>query len=285
MWTDSSVQAGAPSVDALEPRTMLSAPVKAATPPPTATVPNIYAPHSTVRGQTLAKWTEDWWRWDLKYEIADSPSTDQTGDQAWRGNTGKVFFLTGVLDNEDDTPLIADVERTVQIPTGMPVFFPVANVEWSSVEFPGATDAELKAAVEASMQDTANIYATLDGVAVDDLTSYREASDLFLFDLPADHILQPWVGPGPYSDVRAYSDGYWLMLQPLKQGTHTITFGADFPAYDFKIDIKYNIEVIPQGQWNKLYPPETTPVPVSTPFAAGAPITASLLKTDSALLA
>lgn len=44
----------------------------------------------------------------------------------------------------------------------------------------------------------------------------------------------------------AASDGYWLMLNPLPPGLHTINFRWDQQDYGFQIAITYSIMVVPR---------------------------------------
>jgi hypothetical protein len=46
----------------------------------------------------------------------------------------------------------------------------------------------------------------------------------------------------------AASDGYWLMVEPLSPGKHTINFGGTTQS-GFQLDITYELTVVPRGQF------------------------------------
>jgi hypothetical protein len=39
------------------------------------------------------------------------------------------------------------------------------------------------------------------------------------------------------------ADGFYLMLAPLRTGSHVIHFHGSFPAFAFTLDITYNLRV------------------------------------------
>lgn len=85
-----------------------------------------------------------------------------------------------------------------------------------------------------------NLWATLDGKP---LRMQRVQSVVFEISLPKDNIYDTVFGWSPcpqgvYSP--AVDDGYYVLLLPLKKGSHTLTFHAD----DF-LDVTYNLIVVP----------------------------------------
>ena len=48
------------------------------------------------------------------------------------------------------------------------------------------------------------------------------------------------------------ADGYLLQLHPLSVGDHTLHIGGMFPAFDFDLDVTYNITVVPRGRSHRL---------------------------------
>ncbi len=42
------------------------------------------------------------------------------------------------------------------------------------------------------------------------------------------------------------SDGYYVLIPPLPVGKHEITFYGAIPAWDFSLDVTYNITVAPR---------------------------------------
>lgn len=65
----------------------------------------------------------------------------------------------------------------------------------------------------------ATLEASVDGVPLQNLQNYHAESPLFNVTLPEGNILGI---PGRSSE--AVADGYWVVLQPLPAGEHTIHF-------------------------------------------------------------
>jgi hypothetical protein len=84
---------------------------------------------------------------------------------------------------------------------------------------------------------------------LNDLFGYRATSALFTFTAdPSLVALDPCVTGTTQSGV---SDGYWLMLNPLPPGPHTIPFGGkiDFGGGStFEVQVTDNITVVPGGR-------------------------------------
>jgi hypothetical protein len=89
----------------------------------------------------------------------------------------------------------------------------------------------------------------VDGRRLNDLFGYRATSPLFTFTAdPSLVALDPCVTGTPQFGV---TDGYWLMLNPLPPGQHTIfsrgqiDFGG---GSTFESQVTYNITVVPGGR-------------------------------------
>jgi hypothetical protein len=143
------------------------------------------------------------------------------------------------------------------VPTGTWLFFPVLNAWADNVAVsPPSTVAQLQSQA-AFFADASELHASVDGVPIQNLFGYRAAYAPFSYTVPAtDNILQYLYGVNvPGSDwpttmiFPAASDGYWLMLEPLNPGNHTINFGGTGKNTGFQIDITYTITVVPKGQF------------------------------------
>jgi hypothetical protein len=78
----------------------------------------------------------------------------------------------------------------------------------------------------------------VDGVALKNLTAYREASVFAGVTLPEDNIFGIDAGTyGPGAD-----GGYYLMLAPLPKGEHVLDFHGTIGA--FTLDVTYNMTVL-----------------------------------------
>jgi len=213
--------------------------------------PNVAAPHSTVAGSTLGEWSAQWWQWALAQPAGQNPLTDTTGASACVGQDGGVFFLGGAFSTEP-------VVRTITMPMRTKLFFPLINVFYLN-DLPEDPPLDQQRDILADFIDpVSELHATVDGIAVGgDLFSHREVSPQVDATLPDDNVLNH--APGSFPVV---SDGYWLMLNPLSKGEHTITFGGSSPY--FSQDLTYHVEVVPKGQYRK----EPCPAPAEAGAAA-----------------
>jgi hypothetical protein len=164
-----------------------------------------------------------WWQWALAIPIENNPIADPTGEKAHLGQTGPVWFLAGT---SGDPPI---AERTCTVPANKAILFPILNVI-GATPFDGETDAQVAAACRMWMDWVTEMEARVDGRALQDLGSYRFPSPIFSFTAPeAEHALFP-VYAG--TQTGGQSEGYWIMLEPLSPGPHTIYFRGKivFPA-------------------------------------------------------
>lgn len=95
-------------------------------PAPTADY-TVINPHPGVEGVAYRELAADWYKWVFEAPFDQNPLYDHTGDWAYAGNTGPVFFLAGSWDGS--------VVRHIDIPAGTPVMIPAWNA--FSVEGPG----------------------------------------------------------------------------------------------------------------------------------------------------
>jgi len=196
--------------------------------------PGILPPPARPHGSTYAEWSARWWQWALSIPADRNPLNDGSDClHVATGQRGQVWFLGGAID------VSTSAERHCSVPAGKALFFPLINVECSTVEAPpffGTTEAELRACADGFA--FADVYAEIDGVAVSDLDRYLVQSPKFNFTLPPDNVLG--VAPGVGSSV---SDGHYLMVAPLSAGEHVIRFGGTYPDFDFSIAMTYHLTV------------------------------------------
>jgi hypothetical protein len=97
------------------------------------TKPNVIPPGSPVAGISQATLADQWSAWILMTPNANNPLTnDPTGANAGVNNNGPVFRLAG-------SPGGGFISRTIKVPGGRPLFFPLINL----------TDLELSPSVAA----------------------------------------------------------------------------------------------------------------------------------------
>lgn len=206
-------------------------------------------PQVLPNGKAYEKLAADWWKWALSFPVSINPVFDETGAQGYLGNQGNVFFLAGLF-NDSGTAM-----RTIEVPAGKPLFFPVLNGLWDNIGIrppylsgpftPPAqpmTVPELYTALDENIRSISELHASVDGCPIPNMFSYRAKSAPFNYKLPATDNLFQLFGINVSGTISpAVTDGYWLFLAPLPVGEHTLNFGGTNGG--FTLNITYHITV------------------------------------------
>ena len=90
-------------------------------------------------GMSMEQWTESWWQWAMQLPTGEGRNPFQEDNfslTADAGDVGEVFFLAGIAgSDEDDTPTIADVERTILVSSEDTILLPALNWAQPSPHF------------------------------------------------------------------------------------------------------------------------------------------------------
>lgn len=203
----------------------------------TATL-EVFEPDTVVYGKTQAEWSAQWWQYVLSFPTEQSPLSDETGANANNGQSGSVYFLTGVSGS-------GAAERTITVPNDKAIFFPLINTV-NAATAPDETADQLRDQIDGDIEAVDTLFANLDGVDVPNLFNYRQQSPAFSLTLPDNNLFG--IVAGTYSP--AVSDGYWLMLAPLPEGSYKISFGGTRDAEPgingLTQNITYNITSVPE---------------------------------------
>ena len=183
---------------------------------PTAADAMLLPPDGQVGGETFGALTARWWQWAERMPIA--PFLDPDGQLCEMDQEGPVWFLAGT----DGT---FDAKRECVIPAGQYILVPIINMRQSDVR--GRRPAgsrpipcpSLQRGAAVNNERLASAIALIDGVRVTDVAHYRVRSD-------GCFRLRPEID----DDLLTATDGYWLLLKPLKPGRHTLTIGANYAA-------------------------------------------------------
>jgi hypothetical protein len=186
-----------------------------------------------------AELTADWWRWVFSLPVSVNPLFDDTGANAAVAQPeNKVFFLVGVIN------VSGTAERTITVPAGQGLFFPVLNYEGDNATIPPTnyTVPQLRSLAAQFMDTVTELHVNLDGVSRPD-TIARIKSPTFSYTLPPTDNIYQFFGLDITGTIKpAVSDGYWAYLPPLPKGTtHKLNFGGSYPG--FTLDITYHISV------------------------------------------
>ncbi|HET7148944.1 MAG TPA: hypothetical protein VFI73_10645 [Candidatus Nitrosopolaris sp.] len=197
--------------------------------------PGVFAIDSKPYGTSYADWTANWSKWLISIPQPGNPITDSTGKYCAQGQSGPVWFLPGTTGGA--------AERTCTIPAGKAVLFPVLNSECDYVSFPNVkSEPELVSCARADVNRGINQQATVDGVSLKQLGTYRITSPQYNFTYPAKNIFGAPQGP-----TQGVTDGYWVFLQPLSPGKHELHFSGETPGNpttgtaNFAVDVTYHL--------------------------------------------
>ena len=213
--------------------------------------PGVLDPTNTYEGKSYGQWSALHWQWLYSLPADRHPLFD-TADVSV-GQSGDVWFLGGTYTTTTDTNgvLHGAAVRDCVIPQGKSLFFPLIDAESSTAEGNGTNYAALLAHSKALIDGVDTLSCAIDGRVLSNLTSYRAASDLFTWGpLPTNNVFGDPANFPAGTTSQAVSDGYFLMVQPLSPGDHSIHFTGGVPG--FHLDITYNITVAPT---NGVYPP------------------------------
>jgi hypothetical protein len=203
--------------------------------------PGVLPANSKPHGMSYGEWSDAWWQWAVSIPAAENPLLDATGANAGVGQSGPVWFLAGTARG-------GVAERSVTVPPGTALFFPIYNGIWINTPqfgddpWSAKQEAFARAAVAKAVDDVTFMYCIIDGRAVQDLAAYRcetPKGGAFEVDLPADNLFNvPADRYGP-----SVTGGFYLMLAPLSAGPHTIHIHSEKAASGFYLDVKYQITV------------------------------------------
>lgn len=219
--------------------------------------PGIYPVNSSPFGKTYGQWSAEHWKYIMSIPYASSPLNDQSGANCDVGQSGPVWYLAGTFCPNPEPCAIATATRDCTVPYGKAIFFPIIDVECSTYEGNGTTDAELRACASGFQDLAAGMSAEIDGVSVENVNSYRVQSPLFTMGpFPADNILGAPAG----TTTPSVSDGVFLMVKPLSLGDHTIHFAGGIPAFGFGLDVTYHLHIVTtQGAAQPMQATHSTP--------------------------
>jgi hypothetical protein len=201
--------------------------------------------NSNAYGKGYDELAANWLEWAISIPKSTNPIIDPTGAYAAMGQSGKVWFLAGTTGNAPA------VTRTITVPSGAALFFPIVNYFWlNTPEYgdpPWSPDVEawVRAYLAGFVDTYQNLSLTIDGKPVPNVETLRVASTVGSCTPPAnDNIFGVPLDPTPHECV---GDGFWALLPPLSVGKHTIRFTGGFTQpVPFTVDVKYEITVQPR---------------------------------------
>jgi hypothetical protein len=207
----------------------------------------IIPPVSSPTTNTYAKLGAEWWQWALQAPNTDSPLFgNYSGLKCRGGQRGQVWFLAGTLGSGDPaTPTV----RQCEVPVGKAIFFPVINLGFFAFlsDPPEQRTANFLRTYLQNNCDSANavLSVKIDGIAVSNPNKYFTTpaqSPIFQVQLPTDAIygLTADVIPALMFSPAAHK-GFYLYLNPLSPGSHTIEWTASWDCGSENVRYELNV--------------------------------------------
>jgi hypothetical protein len=185
--------------------------------------------HSVPAGQTYGRWAASWYQWALQIPAAENPVLDTTGQYCAQRQVDVVWFLAGVFGSGQSA-------RTCNIPVGKALFFPlINNAYFAFLSDPPGQRTEEFVRNQAKCTEPAQINVSIDGFKVPQPQRFftgpsGSQSPIFNVQLPP-HSVFEFLGI-PDSDIPELAlspsaeQGYYLFVNPLAPGNHTIRWVA-----------------------------------------------------------
>jgi hypothetical protein len=206
------------------------------------------APIETIpEGQTYGRWAAEWWQWALGVPAAVNPLTDTTGEHCAQRQVDKVWFLAGSTTTDP-------VVRACEVPAAKSLFFPLINTFYGAfLNDPPETRTEEFVRQAGSCTEPVELSVRIDGFTVPNPLQFftgasGSQSPLFNVQLPPgnlpgfDETMVPELVLSPSAE-----QGYYLFVQPLRPGIHTIHWTASGCTPNLSQDITYNLTVVGDG--------------------------------------
>jgi len=170
--------------------------------------PGVYSKDSSPFGIPYGQWLAKWWQWSFSIPTANHPRDNYSPEKCGINQAGPVWFLADQLGGRE--------ERTCTIPAGKAIFVPllIGECDYSTPEIKNDADLQ-RCASEGNNYGV--IEATVDGLKVKNLEGYRTQAGFFNITIPQNNIYNE--KPGTY---KAFADGFFLLLEPLKPDTHDL---------------------------------------------------------------
>lgn len=197
---------------------------------------------SLPKGQTYGRWAAEWYQWVLGIPAAANPLLDTTGENCSQRQVDKVWFLAGSS--------VGPVERTCTIPAGKALFFPLINTGYGAFlnDTPKTRTQKYVRSI-GSCTEAVQISVWIDDFQVPKPIRFftgasGSQSPFFNVQMPPgnlygfDETVVPELLLSPTAE-----QGYYLFIQPLPLGTHTIRWTASGCTPGASQDITYNLTV------------------------------------------
>lgn len=212
--------------------------------------PQVAHINSTPGGQTYGRWAAEWWQWAVGVPPATNPLLDATGANCAERQVDDTWFLAGSF--------IGPVERNCTVPPGKALFFPLINIAFFAfLNDPPEQQTEAFVRENGSCTEPAVLSANIDGKPIGNLQRFTTGvsgsqSPLFNVQMPPDNLFGARTGGAfgrgsqPIPELvlsPSAEEGFYLYVEPLAPGDHTIEWLATGCTEGNEQNITYNLTI------------------------------------------
>lgn len=198
---------------------------------------------SLPEGQTYGRWAAQWQEWVVGIPAAENPLTDATGQNCGQRQVDRVWFLAGTSGSDP-------VVRACDVPADKALFFPlIENAYFAFLNDPADTRTEEFVRSQAECTQPVQISASIDGRKVAHPQRFftgpsGSESPVFNVQLPPANLFGLDEAHAPELLLSPSAEqGYYLFLNPLSPGKHTIHWVASGCVANLVQDITYYLTV------------------------------------------
>ena len=215
-----------------------------------------------------------WWKWILGIPAEDSPVLDETGEDCDVDQKGPIWYLAGFAGSSEEGGG-GSADRDCTIPEGKDILIPIFNTVCAEQTDAGLIKQELGLEEDEEippsqlkeglirctdfiMSFVETLQFSIDGEEVEeeDFDDFRIVSPQFQIVYPEGNVFNQ----SP-TDVKqkAVAQGYWILIEDLEPGEHTIEVVSGLPDFNFETSVTYHLTIEPK-QESSLSDEETNPV-------------------------
>jgi hypothetical protein len=189
--------------------------------------PKIFLTGSSPYGIPFNQWIGKWWQWYVSVPKTESPNHPDYPDHISKENcairqnlSSPVLFLFTPLVDEPSP------ERTCDVPKDKAILIPIISGEADNGD-PEQTDKSERGMIQTAKagNDYGAISIKLDNTKLNfnEDPKFRAMSGFFNITLPEHNLWEEKEVPGTYKGI---TEGYFLFLNPLPAGNHTLYYEA-----------------------------------------------------------
>lgn len=189
--------------------------------------PKIFLPGSSPYGIPFKQWVGKWWQWYVSVPKTESPNHPDYPNHIAKVNcairqnaSSPIFFLFTPLVDEPSP------DRTCDVPKDKAILLPIISGEADNgdPEQADKSDQGMSQTAKAG-NDYGAISIKLDNTKLNfnEDPKFRAMSDFFNITLPEHNLWEEKEKPGTYKGI---TEGYFLLLNPLTPGNHTLYYEA-----------------------------------------------------------